>query len=389
MSAWLLPESIADVLPSEARRIEDLRRELLDTARSYGYELVMPPMLEHLESLVGDDRQALALKTFKLVDQLSGRMLGVRADTTPQVARIDAHLLNRAGVVRMCYCGSVLHTVAADLHSTREQLQFGAELYGYAGTEADLEIQSLLLASLNRIGIQGLNLNMADVRIVRSLMAGMITDTETMLDVYQALSHKDASELTILTKSFPKEIRQAFAILLNLYGDITVLDEALKALPQRQAILQAITDLRWLAQKIKHFSDVQVSFDLADLRGYGYYTGTRFAIYAQGCTSAIARGGRYDEIGAIYGRNRPAVGFSLDVKLLPQLAYDTGLKPAILATWGEDVALQEAINHLRMQGETVVVMLPGDKQHVDEFNCDRRLEQQQGQWVVVPYNSNV
>ena len=387
MSAWLLPESIADVLPSEARRIEDLRRELLDTARSYGYELVMPPMLEHLESLVGDNRQALDLKTFKLVDQLSGRMLGVRADTTPQVARIDAHLLNRTGVVRMCYCGSVLHTVPSDLHSTREQLQFGAELYGYAGTQADLEIQSLLLACLSRIGIQELTLDMADVRIVRSLMAGVLVDTQTILAVYHALSHKDAGELKSLTRAFPKEARQALAALLDLYGDTSVLEDALRILPKRQAIEQAINDLRWLAQKTEQLSDAQVSFDLADLRGYGYYTGTRFAIYARGSSSALARGGRYDEIGAIYGRNRPAVGFSLDVKLLASLARDPGLKPAILAPWGEDMALLQAIHELRAQGETVVVMLPGDKQHVDEFNCDRCLEQQQGEWAVVPYQS--
>ena len=387
MSAWLLPESIADVLPSEARRIEDLRRELLDTARSYGYELVMPPMLEHLESLVGDDRQALNLKTFKLVDQLSGRMLGIRADTTPQVARIDAHLLNRSSVVRMCYCGPVLHTVPSDLHSTREQLQFGAELYGYAGMEADLEIQSLLLSSLNRIGIQELTLNMADIRIVRSLMAGVMVDAQTILAVYDALSHKDAGTLEFLTRSFPAEVRKTLSALLELYGDSSILDEALRILPKRQAITQAIDDLRWLAQKIQPQPGTEVNFDLADLRGYGYYTGTRFAVYAKGSSSALARGGRYDEIGAIYGRNRPAVGFSLDVKLLASLAYDPGLKPAILAPWGEDEALLQAIQCLRAQGETVVVMLPGDKQHVDEFNCDRRLEQQQGKWVVVPYQT--
>ncbi|MGL4668937.1 MAG: ATP phosphoribosyltransferase regulatory subunit [Saezia sp.] len=385
MSAWLLPESIADVLPCEARRIEDLRRELLDTARSYGYELVMPPMLEHLASLVGDDRQALDLKTFKLVDQLSGRMLGVRADTTPQVARIDAHLLNRAGVVRMCYCGPVLHTIPADLHSTREQLQFGAELYGYAGTEADLEIQSLLLTCLARVGIRELTLNMADVRIVRALMADVLADPQTILAVYNALSYKDASELESLTRTFPKEARHALSALLDLYGDMSVLDEALRVLPQRKGITEAINDLRWLAQKTEQLSDAQISFDLADLRGYGYYTGTRFAVYSRGSSSALARGGRYDEVGAIYGRMRPAVGFSLDVKLLTSLAPDLGLKPAILAPWGEDVALLQAIQHLRAQGETVVVMLPGDKQHVDEFNCDRRLDQQQGKWVVVSY----
>lgn len=385
MSAWLLPESIADVLPSEARRIEDLRRELLDTARSYGYELVMPPMLEHLESLVGDDRQALSLKTFKLVDQLSGRMLGVRADMTPQVARIDAHLLNREGVVRMCYCGSVLHTVPSDLYSTREPLQFGAELYGYAGLEADLEVQALLLASLEHIGIQNMILDMADLRIVRSVMAGVMADTQTILDVYSALSDKDASELDVLTKRFAPEMREALFSLLNLYGDISVLDEALRVLPERKAIVEAIADLRWLAEHIGKVSSAQVRFDLADLRGYGYYTGTRFAVYAHGSTDALARGGRYDEIGARYGRNRPAVGFSLDIKLMASLAYDPGLKLAILAPWGEAPDLMNVIRALRAKGETVVTMLPGDKQYVDEFNCDRLLVEQDGAWVVVPY----
>lgn len=385
MSAWLLPESIADVLPSEARRIEDLRRELLDTARSYGYELVMPPMLEHLESLVGDDRQALSLKTFKLVDQLSGRMLGVRADMTPQVARIDAHLLNREGVVRMCYCGPVLHTLPSDLYSTREPLQFGAELYGYAGLEADLEVQALLLASLEHIGIQNMILDMADLRIVRSVMAGAMVDTQTILDVYSALSDKDASELDVLTKRFAPEMREALFALLHLYGDISVLDEALCVLPKRRAIVEAIGDLRWLAQHIEKISSARVRFDLADLRGYGYYTGTRFAVYAHGSTDALARGGRYDEIGARYGRNRPAVGFSLDIKLMASLAYDPGLKPAILAPWGEMPELMNAIQALRAQGETVVTMLPGDKQYVDEFNCDRLLVEQDGAWVVVPY----
>lgn len=385
MSAWLLPESIADVLPSEARRIEDLRRELLDTARSYGYELVMPPMLEHLESLVGNDRQALEAKTFKLVDQLSGRTLGVRADTTPQAARIDAHLLNRQGVARLCYCGSVLHTVPAGLFSTREPLQFGAEIYGYAGLQADLEVQALLLASLERIGVENLTLDMADVRIVRCLLSGMLVDATVFQNIYNALSEKDAGELRVLTRSFPAEVRQAILALLNLYGDADVLDEAQRVLPQRKAIAQALDDLRWLAQSVKQSHQVRVSFDLADLRGYGYYTGTRFAVYSQGGVDALARGGRYDEIGAIYGRNRSAVGFSLDVKALPPLAYDPGLKPAILAPWGIDIELNQTIANLRLQGEVVVCMLPGDTQHVDEFNCDRQLLEQDGAWVVVPY----
>lgn len=381
MSAWLLPESIADVLPSEARRIEDLRRELLDSARSYGYELVMPPLLEHLESLVGDDREELDLKTFKLVDQLSGRMLGVRADTTPQVARIDAHLLNRPGVVRLCYCGAVLHTRPAGLHSTREPLQFGAEIYGHAGLEADLEIQSLALQALARVGVAGLTLDMADVRIVRSLLGGVMVPAVTLQRVYDALSNKDAAELKSLTRDFPSETREALAVLLQLYGDRRVLIEARRVLPEREAIRQALSDLAWLADRVQ---GAHATFDLADLRGYGYYTGTRFAIYAVGSSDVLARGGRYDEIGAAYGRNRPAVGFSLDVKMLTPLTRDRGLRPAVRALWGEDAGLREAIAALRSRGEVVVCMLPGHEERVDEFNCDRELVKRGASWVVEP-----
>lgn len=388
MSAWLLPPFIADVLPSEARRIEDVRRELLDTARSYGYELVMPPMLEHLESLVGDDRQALDLKTFKLVDQLSGRMLGVRSDTTPQVARIDAHLLNRESVTRLCYCGPVLHTVPSDIYRSREALQFGAELYGYAGPQADLEVQVLVLSALSRIGVRNLVLDLADVRIVRSLLGGVLADAATIRRIYDALTNKDAAELNTLTRTFSPESRHALQALLHLYGEVSVLDEAARILPKRTPITQALSDLRWLGEQVANACATRVSFDLADLRGYGYYTGSRFTVYAQGSNVALARGGRYDEIGAIYGRNRPAVGFSLDVRLLAPLTRDPGLKPAVLAPWSQDGSLLRAIVQLRQAGEVVVCRLPGQVQQTDEFACDRELVFRDGVWVVVPYLSS-
>jgi ATP phosphoribosyltransferase regulatory subunit len=217
MSAWVLPDHIADVLPSEARHIEDVRRELLDTARSYGYELVMPPLLEHLESLLTGTGEALDLQTFKLVDQLSGRMLGLRADTTPQVARIDAHLLNRPGVTRLCYCGPVLHTRPDRPHATREPLQFGAEIYGHAGPEADLEALLLALDCLKAARVQTLTVDMADARIVRSLLAGVRAPAEVIGQVHAALAAKDPSSLAQLTRNFPPAARLSGILALTAY----------------------------------------------------------------------------------------------------------------------------------------------------------------------------
>ncbi|MEZ0307896.1 MAG: ATP phosphoribosyltransferase regulatory subunit, partial [Ramlibacter sp.] len=236
MSAWVLPDHIADVLPSEARHIEELRRELLDTARGYGYELVMPPLLEHLESLLTGTGEALDLQTFKLVDQLSGRMMGLRADTTPQVARIDAHLLNRPGVTRLCYCGPVLHTRPDRPHATREPLQFGAEIYGHAGLEADLEVLLLALDCLKATQVSDLTVDMADARIVRSLLAGVPVDAAALGRVHAALATKDVSELSVLTKNFPAASREGLLALVQLYGDDKVLDEAAKVLPASAAL---------------------------------------------------------------------------------------------------------------------------------------------------------
>src|SRR5512143_4034263 len=281
MSAWVLPDHIADVLPSEARHIEELRRELLDTARGYGYELVMPPMLEHLESLLTGTGEALDLQTFKLVDQLSGRMMGLRADTTPQVARIDAHLLNRAGVSRLCYCGPVLHTRPGAPHATREPLQFGAEIYGHAGLEADLEVQELALDGLHAAGLEGLVLDLADARIVRGVLAGVPADGERLQAVVAALAGKDTALLAEQTRSFPAPARRALRELLALYGDESVLEGARQVLPGSELIRRAIDDLAWLARHVRQaHPQVRIGFDLADLGGYAYYSGARFAVYA-------------------------------------------------------------------------------------------------------------
>jgi ATP phosphoribosyltransferase regulatory subunit len=383
MSAWVLPDHIADVLPSEARHIEELRRELLDTASGYGYELVMPPLLEHLESLLTGTGEALDLQTFKLVDQLSGRMMGLRADTTPQVARIDAHLLNRQGVARLCYCGPVLHTRPDRPHATREPLQFGAEIYGHAGLEADLEALLLALDCLKATQVGPLTVDMADARIVRSLLAGTALDATALARVHAALAAKDSSELAMLARDLPQAVRESLLALVSLYGDVTVLAEAEQHLPASPALHEALANLKWLAG---HLQGAKASFDLADLRGYAYYSGARFSIYAPGASDALVRGGRYDEVGAVFGRNRPAVGFSLDVKELVAVAAARPLRAAIRAPWldnGKDAAaLRAAIAALRSRGEIVVCVLPGHESEVDEFECDRELAHSGGQWVV-------
>ena len=379
MSAWVLPDHIADVLPSEARHIEELRRGLLDTARSYGYELVMPPLLEHLESLLTGTGEALDLQTFKLVDQISGRMLGLRADTTQQVARIDAHLLNRRGVARLCYCGPVLHTWPDRPHATREPLQFGAEIYGHAGLEADLESLELARSCLAVAGVRAATVDMADVRIVRSLLNGVNASADSLRRVYAALAAKDASELSALTRNFPDASRDGLRALLNLYGDQSVLQEAEKALSGTPGIGALLSDLRWLAERL---DGARVTFDLSDLRGYSYYSGARFAIYADGASDALVRGGRYDEVGAVFGRNRPAAGFSLDLKQLVSTVPARAPKLAIRVAWNEAKDVQAAIAELRRCGETVVCVLPGHESEVNEFHCDRELLKEAGSWTV-------
>ncbi|WP_046111454.1 ATP phosphoribosyltransferase regulatory subunit [Aquincola tertiaricarbonis] len=382
-SAWLLPEHIADVLPSQARRIEELRRALLDMARGYGFELVIPPLLEHLESLLSGTGRELDLKTFKLVDQLSGRTLGLRADTTPQVARIDAHLLNRSGVTRLAYCGPVLHTRPERLHATREPLQFGAEIYGHAGLEAELEVIELALDGLKAAGIEAPVLDLGDARVVRGLLEGVSVDATRLNDVMAALAHKDSAALSELTAGFPARAREGFATLLRLYGGADVLQAARAQLPASGLIAAALDDLQWIEQHVRRaHPQVRVGFDLADMSGYAYYSGVRFALYGAGASDSLVRGGRYDEVGAVFGRNRPAAGFSLDLKVLVELATPQGPRMAIRAPWGEDSALRDAVRSLRQQGETVVCVLPGHEHEAQEFDCDRELALVDGRWAL-------
>ncbi len=379
MSAWVLPDHIADVLPSEARHIEELRRGLLDTARCYGYELVMPPLLEHLESLLTGTGEALDLQTFKLVDQLSGRSMGLRADTTPQVARIDAHLLNRKGITRLCYCGPVLHTRPDRPHATREPLQFGAEIYGHAGLEADLEALQLARECLRVADVRDTTIDLADVRVVSSLLDGVAPGAQALAAIHAALAAKDTGELAALTRDFPRDSREALMALPHLYGDQAVLVEAEKVLQRFPGVPRLLSNLKWLASRL---DGATVTFDLADLRGYAYYSGARFAIYAPNASDALVRGGRYDEVGAVFGRNRPAAGFSLDIKQVVSVVLPRALKAAIRAPWGEGSDVNTAIAQLRGAGETVVCVLPGHESEVDEFHCDRELVRVADQWVV-------
>jgi ATP phosphoribosyltransferase regulatory subunit len=382
-SAWLLPEHIADVLPAEARRIEELRRTLLEMARSYGFELVQPPLLEHLDSLLTGTGRELELRTFKLVDQLSGRTLGIRADSTPQVARIDAHLLNRMGVARLCYCGPVLHTRPQGPLATREPLQFGAEIYGHAGLEADLEIQELALDGLRAAGLTRQVLDLADARILRGVLGEHAVDAAALAEIVAALATKDVSRLVALSGALPASARSGLLALPGLYGGLDVLDQARRRLPPSPLVAAALDDLGWLAGHVaKAYPEVRIGVDLADVGGYAYYSGTRFAVYADGSTDTLLRGGRYDEVGAVFGRNRPAVGFSADLKGLVACAAPLAHRRAVRAPWSEDPALRAEVRRLRAAGEIVVCILPGHEHEGQEFDCDRELADVDGRWVL-------
>jgi ATP phosphoribosyltransferase regulatory subunit len=379
MPNWLLPENIADVLPSEARKIEELRRALLDNFRLFGYELVMPPMLEYLESLLTGAGQDMDLRMFKLVDQLSGRTMGVRADMTTQVARIDAHLLNRASVTRLCYAGSVLLTRPSGLHATREPLQIGAEIYGHAGLEADAEIQELALASLAFAGISEVRLDLCHVGVLRAIIENDPKAQKQEAELFCLLESKDVPGLRDIAAGFNPETRDALLALPNLYGDAEVIGRARKILPQLPGIKQALDELEVL---VKSANTAVVTVDLADLRGYHYHSGVMFAAYVPGLPNAVARGGRYDQVGEAFGRARPATGFSMDLRELARLMPGAERKRAIRAPWGKEAALRSRIAELRRAGEVVIQSLPGHENDQDEFDCDRALVFENGNWIL-------
>ena len=367
MRRWLLPEHIEDMLPAEARAIERLRRAILDLFERHGYELVAPPLLEYLESLLSGTGRDLELATFKLVDQLSGRTLGLRADHTPQVARIDAHLLNRQGVARLCYCGSVLHTVPAGMTKMREPLQVGAELYGHAGIEADVEVVRLMVAALGRAGVARVHVDLGHPAIFRTLAAGV--EGERAEALFHAVQQKDAAAAGEL------------AVLTGLNGGPEVIARARRELPAHPGVAAALDALERLAARTAELG-VEVSVDLAELGGFNYESGLTFAAFAPGSPDAVARGGRYDEVGASFGRARPATGFTMDLRQVAALAPAPPRASRILAPCAEDAALQAAIDELRAKGEVVVVELPGHEEAREELGCERRLEKKDGKWKV-------
>jgi ATP phosphoribosyltransferase regulatory subunit len=384
MNRWLLPENIADILPSEARKIEDLRRILLDRFQAYGYELVMPPMLEYLDSLLTGSGQDLNLKTFKLVDQISGRTLGLRADMTPQVARIDAHLLNRQGVTRLCYAGSILHTRAAAGSSSREQLQLGAEIYGHAGWEADLEIQALLNDVLNLSQVGEITLDMSHAGLLTAILGDFSPKPDSLDALYSALQTKDLPGLNQVLLDWPADVKSAVLALANLSGSPKkVLDQARQNLPKTATVKAALDELERLCAAVADLpNSPQLNLDLSDLKGYQYHSGVMFAAYVEGLPVAIARGGRYDMVGKAFGRSRPATGFSLDIMTLARISKKDSRKTAILAPWSNDSTLSQEIAQLRAQGQVVIQLLPGHEQDGDEFHCDRELVNQKGAWVI-------
>jgi ATP phosphoribosyltransferase regulatory subunit len=378
MRNWLLPENFEDILPPQAQRIERMRAKLLQLFRVHGYQLVIPPMLEYLESLLTGTGHDLDLRTFKLVDQLSGRMMGVRADIAPQVARIDAHLLNRKGVTRLCYAGSVLLTRPRGLDSTREPLQIGAEIYGHPGIQSDLEIQELLVDSLAACGISGVRLDVGHVAVFRAICRHGGVGAELESELYEALEAKDLPTLRVVTQALPKATRKALLALPELYGDGAMLDRARRALPRYPEIDAALKNLKVLSRS----GTIPVSFDLADLRGYHYHSGVVFAAYAPGVPNAVALGGRYDEVGKAFGRARPATGFSMDLRDLARIAPHEAQAAAIRAPYSSDPRLAAAIRKLRSAGEVVVVGLAGHVAERAQSECERELVKRSGKWTV-------
>jgi len=385
MPNWLLPEHIQDMLPDEAWRVEQMRAQILDLLRKSGYQLVAPPLLEYAESLLIHGSADMDLRTFKLVDQMSGRTLALRADITPQVARIDAHLLNRQGVTRLCYAGSVLHTQPVGLTRTRELLQIGAELYGHSGLESDLEIQQLLLQSLAMLGIADVHLDLGHVGVFRALVEHAQLDKDTEAELFVALQSKDSEALRILAQPLDAVMRGALLALPTLYGNCAeVLPRARQILPDYAEIRLALDALQSVADKLQPMV-AGVGIDLADLRGYHYHSGMVFAAYHAGSHDAIALGGRYDDLGKSFGRARAATGFSMDLRQLYRLLPAQKVQLGVLAPHmkDEDGALSERIAKLRAAGEVVVVDLLGVAACRAELQCDRQLLLRDGVWQVV------
>ena len=382
---WLLPEGISDLLPDAAQDLEGLRRAMLDTYRRHGFELVLPPLVEYLDSLLIGSGGDLDLKTFKLVDQLSGQSLGVRADITPQVSRIDAHLLQQRDINRLCYAASVLRTRPSGQEGSRAPIQIGAEVYGHAGIEADIEVIDLLLQSLALAELGPVRLDINHLGLASLLLAELEgVDEEAVLQLLQARDLPSLRELLA-----PWSQQPAAAALLALPECFGPAESAmarartvLAPWPQATPHLDALDAVLGSLRLARHAGQVSLAIDLADVQGFRYHTGLGFAAYVEGHARAVGRGGRYDGIGAAFGRGRPATGFSLDLRELVELRRDRHTPPAIIvAPWSDDPALLAFIDTLRAQGETVLQLLPGqDAQRLAGVSADRTIGFIHGQW---------
>jgi len=386
VDTWLLPDGVADVLPAEAARLEQLRRRLLDTFAAWGYQLVFPPLMEYLDSLLTGSGHDLELMTFKITDQLSGRMMGVRADITPQVARLDAHVIPVAGPARYCYAGTTLNTRPASMAASRCPVQIGAELYGYEGVAGDIEILRLMLDTLTLAGCREIHLDLGHVALFRGLaVAAGINgcDEDSLFDIYQ---RKAAAELRefLAARSLPATMSARLEGLLRLAGDASVLDKARALLGGVSAgIDQALTTLEAVVAALQaSHPGITLYIDLTELRGYHYHTGLVFAAYVPGTRAELAKGGRYDHVGEAFGRARAATGFSTDLKALLAYGNSTETRTGILAPASDDAALRIRMAELRAAGERVVQQLPGDTTSGPALGCDRVLALQNGQWTV-------
>lgn len=389
---WLLPTGIEEILPDQARVLEGLRRELLDLYQGWGYELVMPPFLDYLESLLTGTGHDLELQTLKLTDQLSGRLLGLRADMTPQVARMDAHRLDRTAPTRLCYLGTVLRARPESVAGTRSPLQIGAEIFGHAGIESDLEVLQLLLATLEVAGIGEVFLDLGHVGIFRGLARAAALDRDQELALFEALQRKAIPEIETLIGSWGLEpdLGGMLLALPELCGD-DALERAAAVLASAPASVQeALGYLGRLAEALRTWVPaVPIHFDLAELRGYQYKTGVVFAAFAPSSGQEIARGGRYDDIGRVFGRARPAVGFSADLQLLVRVGSGLGERHAqagaVLAPWSADGVLCGEVARLRAQGRRVIRALPGVATDPLEWGCVEQLVAGEGgSWVLEP-----
>jgi len=379
---WALPDHIEDALPDEAARIEAMRRCLLDEFRLHGYQLVMPPLIEYVESLLSGTGKEMGEHTFRMADPFTGRMLGLRADITPQVTRIDAHLLNRQGVTRLCYAASVVRTTPRSLLASRQPMQLGAEIYGHAGIEADIEIIRLLARTLDVASVHASRIDLGHIGLFRALaqMAGLSGDQER--ELFAVLQAKDVPALESMVGDMPAEVAGALLALPTLYGGAQVLSRAETLLPNVPQVAKALSDLRAIAAALP---ELPLSFDLADLRGYDYHSGLVFAAFCGTSPAAVAFGGRYDEVGRAFGRARPATGFSVN-DLRDLIVTEPNVKPlgAVLAPAVADAVLDETIAELRTAGEIVMRQLPGHAGSWREAGCDRQLILQSGRWTVAP-----